>query len=69
MNEAFHNLILEPLQQPFFQRGLLGGSLVAKVCGVVGCFGRIFCGIVSVILSGFLTASGGRQPHQACSTE
>lgn len=38
MTEAFHNLFLEPLTQPFFQKALLGGTLVAIVCGVVGCF-------------------------------
>lgn len=30
-------LFWEPLQETFFQKALIGGSLVAVVCGVVGC--------------------------------
>ena len=30
--------IVDPLQQLYFGKALLGGTLVATVCGVVGCF-------------------------------
>lgn len=36
--ESLHAWIIEPLSQPFFQKALLGGTLVAIVCGVIGCF-------------------------------
>ncbi|MDZ4782319.1 MAG: metal ABC transporter permease, partial [Planctomycetia bacterium] len=36
--DTLYNLFIEPLTQPFFQKALLGGTLVAIVCGVVGCF-------------------------------
>jgi len=32
------DVFLEPLSQAWFQRALIGGSLVAVVCGVIGCF-------------------------------
>ncbi len=36
--ETLHNLLIEPILQPSNQRALLGGSLTAIVCGVVGCY-------------------------------
>ena len=36
--ETLSDLFIEPLLQPSNQRALLGGSLVAIVCGVVGCY-------------------------------
>jgi ABC-type Mn2+/Zn2+ transport system permease subunit/Mn-dependent DtxR family transcriptional regulator len=36
--ETLADLFIEPLLQPSNQRALLGGSLVAIVCGVVGCY-------------------------------
>ncbi len=33
-----YRLFIEPLTEPTYQRALLGGSLVAIVCGVVGCY-------------------------------
>ena len=33
-----YTLFIEPLTEPTYQRALLGGSLVAIVCGVVGCY-------------------------------
>jgi manganese/iron transport system permease protein/iron/zinc/copper transport system permease protein len=38
MTDVLYNAIIEPLRQPFFQKALIGGILVAIVCGVVGCF-------------------------------
>jgi len=36
--DSLYTLFIEPLSQPFFQKALLGGTLVAIVCGVIGCF-------------------------------
>jgi manganese/iron transport system permease protein/iron/zinc/copper transport system permease protein len=36
--DSLYTLFIEPLSQPFFQKALIGGTLVAIVCGVVGCF-------------------------------
>ncbi len=33
-----YRIFIEPLTEPTYQRALLGGSLVAVVCGVVGCY-------------------------------
>lgn len=37
MSEFLHAAFVEPLTQSFFQKALIGGSIVAIVCGVVGC--------------------------------
>ncbi len=37
MSRWLVDTFLEPLTQTFFQKALLGGSIVAMVCGVVGC--------------------------------
>jgi manganese/iron transport system permease protein/iron/zinc/copper transport system permease protein len=37
MNEFLHHAFVEPLQQGFFLKALLGGCMVAVVCGVMGC--------------------------------
>ena len=34
----FYDLIIAPLTESATQRALLGGSLVAVVCGVIGCY-------------------------------
>ncbi|MBF0313105.1 MAG: metal ABC transporter permease [Oligoflexia bacterium] len=36
--ENLYNLFIDPLHQTFFQKALLGGSLIAIACGVIGCF-------------------------------
>ena len=33
-----YELFVEPLTHHSFQRALFGGSLVAAVCGVIGCY-------------------------------
>ena len=33
-----YELFIEPLTDPTYQRALIGGSLIAIVCGVVGCY-------------------------------
>ena len=38
MGETIWNIFAEPLTQQAFQKALIGGSLVAIVCGVIGCF-------------------------------
>lgn len=38
MSQWFYLTFLQPLTETYFQKALLGGSLVAVVCGVVGCF-------------------------------
>ena len=38
MSSTLYALFVEPLTQSVFQRALLGGSLVAIVCAVVGCY-------------------------------
>ena len=35
---VFVDIFVGPLAEPAFQKALLGGSLVAIVCGVIGCF-------------------------------
>lgn len=37
MNSTLLQLLVGPLQETFFQKALIGSSLVAVVCGVVGC--------------------------------
>lgn len=37
MIDALHQAFVEPLTQSFFQKALIGGSIVAVVSGVVGC--------------------------------
>ena len=37
MTDWLMALLLDPLRETFFQKALLGGSMVATVCGVVGC--------------------------------
>lgn len=36
--DTLHELFIVPLHQVAYQKALIGGSLVAIVCGVVGCF-------------------------------
>lgn len=38
MSESLWNIFAEPLSQQAFQKALIGGSLVAIVSGVIGCF-------------------------------
>ncbi|MCA9264536.1 MAG: metal ABC transporter permease, partial [Planctomycetales bacterium] len=38
MSETLWTLFIEPLTQQSFQKALIGGSLVAIVGGVIGCF-------------------------------
>ncbi|MDG2380891.1 MAG: iron chelate uptake ABC transporter family permease subunit [Pirellulaceae bacterium] len=38
VGETIWNIFAEPLTQQAFQKALIGGSLVAMVCGVIGCF-------------------------------
>lgn len=38
MGELLWNLFIAPLSEQAFQKALIGGSLVAIVCGVIGCF-------------------------------
>jgi len=38
MSDWLYQQLLEPLTQTYFQKALLGSSLVAIVCGVIGCF-------------------------------
>ncbi|QGJ69548.1 Divalent manganese/zinc ABC transporter [Planctomycetales bacterium 10988] len=38
MNEWIYLTFAEPLTHVYFQKALLGGSLIAAVCGVIGCF-------------------------------
>lgn len=37
MNEFLYHAFVDPMTQGFFVKALLGGSIVAVVCGVVGC--------------------------------
>lgn len=38
MSQSLYTMWIEPLTHIYFQKALIGGSLVAIVCGVVGCF-------------------------------
>ncbi|MFH0822450.1 MAG: iron chelate uptake ABC transporter family permease subunit, partial [Pseudomonadota bacterium] len=38
MADVLFNAFIAPLQETFFQKALIGGSVAALVCGVVGCF-------------------------------
>ena len=38
MIDLLYQAFVEPLGLAFFQKALIGGTLVAVVCGVVGCF-------------------------------
>lgn len=66
------NLILEPLQYPFMQRGIAAALLVGVVCAIVGAFivlrGMAFFGdalahaILPGVAVGYLVGNGARGP-------
>ena len=37
MTEWLYAIFIEPLTETYFQKALIGGGVVASVCGVVGC--------------------------------